>query len=361
MMYSRRYLQFNNFVIDGYDMIADTSSKASFKTSEQTRPYGHGVYAPYKTVSPFLEAFDVSMTIKMWLKKIPCDVRPFYRQYAIKELTGYGKLWAIQNNELIWTTAQIVGYSETPQYRRDYIEATVDFRCPTGVWHKADKLKTFLKPYDLCSFMDCMGYREVNPCMDNDGSCCESCKNKEAEEFIRNNICCCCCDALTKEMALCYHTKELQMLYNDCTPTWQIEYNCAQAERLFSGKQGSKLCAKDSCSSVIAGRIYSETDIPTDIEELIISGSMMNPHITINGNTNIIEGEFDGDLIITKSGDIYYKTDCCEELVDPSSWTIPSGNDYGWTIYPGENSVIINTNDCCGMTCAYISTDNLTI
>lgn len=358
MIYGRKYLQYNNLVIDEYDVIADTSTKVDFKLSEQERPFGHGSYVVHKSDFAFAEPFEVTLTVRLSMRKLPCEYRPYYPRYAITELTRYGKLWAIQNGELIWAYADIVGITEQRSRRTNYLEYVVDFRCYEGVWHKANKQKTFLLPYNPCMFMECMGYRTLQPCLE-EGDCCESCKNREAEHIWRDNMCCCCSDSVLKDMALCYHLNELERFYDECVLPWQIVYDCSKGAEFF-GEIGQKICAKDACSNIVAGRIYVEGDIPTESMRIKITGGVNGASITINGNTNIISGEYDG-LYLTESGDVYAISDCCETLIDPAAWVVPAGQGYGWRLYPGENSVVVNTNDCCGMSCVYIDADNLTI
>lgn len=168
-------------------------------------------------------------------------------------------------------------------------------------------------------------------------------------------------------MALCYHMDDLASYYGCDTP-YQVIYDCERAERYLAEKYfGQKVCVEDLCDdSVISGQIYSDTEIPTEDVTVILTGKMRNPWITINGNTNIIEGEYDGDLIIRPNGDIYYNeggSDCCEpESLDPTVWTIPEGNTWGWEIKPGNNSVMVHLNECCvGATCMYVQYDAIAL
>lgn len=364
MIYQRRYLQFNDLVFDGYDMISDFNSEVSFKGSSTEYTFGHGSYRPFKTNYLFVRERTVNMTISLNMKKIPCEYREYYIQFATEELARPGILWSIKNGEVLWAVAVAENVSEVINLRKDIYELDVSFIIPGGIWHKADKQKTFMLPYDVCLFMECKGYKTLHPCKDSDGGgCCEGCV---AEAIAQDSNChCCCVDAITADMALCYHLDELQDFYTCDTP-YQLVYDCVAAEKFNHEKFfGQRLCTHDPCDdSMIVGRIYSETDIPTDDVTVIIDGKMKNPWIEINGNTNIIEGEYDGSLIIKSSGDVYYqKSECCEpELLDPSVWIVPAGNVYGWTINPGENSVIVRLNECCvGVACVYIQHDSITI
>ena len=360
MKYTRRYLQFNNLVFDGADIIRDADASVSFKHASQAYSYGHGSYLPLKAESMFLEEQQISMTVVFLIDRLPCEYRPYYRQFILEELSKPGKLWAIQNNELVWADAVLTGYAESNVARAGTIEVDLDFLVYSGVWHKADKLKTFLVPFDICIFMECKGYRTLHPC-DSSDNCCQSCQDRHLEEELADE-CCCCCDELTKDMALCYHLDELQGFYAGCDSPYQIVYDCGKGERLFADKfLGQKICANDSCSHQIVGIVYSETDIPTNGVTVIIDETMHNPAIDINGNKNILNGDYDGVVKIYPNGDAYFQdAACCESLIDPANWVVPEGNDYGWTIHPRNNRISINLNECCGLSCAYIQVDGLT-
>lgn len=363
MIYERRYIQFNDLVFDGFDMISDFDGDVSFKGSSTEISYGHGSYRPFKANYAFVSERTVSMTITLKMLKLPCEYRPYYNRFVTEELMKPGKLWSIKNGDLQWANAVVDSMSENYSNKADVLVYDVDFVIPGGIWHKADKEKTFLLPYDVCLFMECKGYKTLNPCAYNCIDCCENCQD---EKWMNRKDChCCCVDQITRDMALCYHMDDLQSFYT-CDTQYQVVYDCEHAEK-FSKNEflGQKLCTEDICdSSVIGGQFYSETEIPTEDVTVIISGSMVNPWITINGNTNIINGEYDGALIINSNGDVYYqKSECCEaELLDPSVWEIPSGNVYGWTVYPQNNGIVVNLNRCCnGRTCVYVQHDAITV
>lgn len=352
MIYTRRYVQFNNLVFDGYDMISDGTVDVGFKSSTTPYPYSHGSYVAFKSEYMYAEEQTVSMTLKLKMKKLPCDMRPFYRSFAIGELTRVGKLWAVQNNELVWAFAFISNYAESTDSIANVLEIDVDFVVYEGVWHKADKQKTFLKPYDVCSFLDCYDFQTIDPCEKKSLNCCVDC-------FEKNEYKGCDCDKCTNvdpEWALCLH-KDLQGFYA-CNGGYQIEYNCRKGQEYFGDDYlGTKICKKDSCSTVIAGQVYSDTDIPTTGITIVLSGGGNNTAITINDNTNIIKGDYDGVLTITPSGDIIHTKDCCDIVLDPSVVEIPQGNTWGFEMHRGKNRVIIEN----GGTCAYIQVDSLTI
>lgn len=359
MIYERRYVQFNDLVIDGFDMISETESDVSFKYVSHDRTYGHGSYAPFKQNYVFANERSVSLTLHLYMKKLPCHKRPFYRQMAISELSKPGKLWAVVNNELTWAYAVMTNFGEQNSFRNDVLTINVDFTLPEGVWHKTDPQKTFLQDYDVCSFMDCYDFREHDPCAE---GCCDCLNEKDY------GCDCCICNDVCEGMALCHNKERLQNAFGVCEDVdFHIVYNCLKAQQFFGDEYlGQKFCTGDECDGIIAGQLYANTDIPTTDIDIILHGQMIDPAITINGNTNIIKGDFseyDGIMTIKANGEVWYRQDdCCEEsLVAADAWNIPKNNEYGWTLYPGNNRFVVHTNVCCGVQCAYVQVNGLTI
>ncbi len=338
MKYRRHYVQFNDLVFDEYDMIAESEASTSFKDFGATYTFKHGDYVPYKDRAMLAGAGSVSFTLILRMKKLACDDRPFYRRFVIEQLTKPGKLWAVQDNTLVWAYAHIANYTETGT--PDRLEIDVSFAIPEGVWHKADLMRTFLQDFDICNFMDCYQYNTLQPCDDN--------------AVITEN-CNCCCDDVTAEMALCYHTNELQRFY-DCTNPWKIIVDCRAAEEIF-GDTGQRFCGDD----FISGRIYSDTELPADATIRLV-GQFRNPRIEINGNANIIKGDYDGVLTVYPDGSVEYLDACgCPVILDASVWQIPKGNTYSWKINPGFNAIVVDKNNCDSTGCVYVDVDALTI
>lgn len=359
MIYERRYIQFNDLVFDGFDMISDYDGEVSFKGSSVERSFGHGSYHPFKRPYLFVSERSVSMTITLHMRKLPCEYREFYGQFVKTELGKPGKLWAIENGDLIWAYAYVESISPNFSGRQDTLVYNINFVIPGGIFYKANKEATFLVPWDICTMMDCKGYKEVNPCRGDD--CCQNCLD-DNEEVV--DCSCCCEDELTRDMQLCRH-QDLDGFYS-CYTRYRIVYDCQKAQEFSQNDYvGDKFCVTDICDdSIIAGRLYSETDIPTEDVTIVITGQMVNPWIEINGNTNIITGTYNGTLIVKSNGDIYYQTsDCCPPtLLDPSRWIVPANNTYGWTINPGDNPFVIHLNTCCtGITCVYFQHDPITL
>lgn len=362
MYYEKRYLQFNDLVFDGYDMISDYDESLQYKGSSTAYSYTHGSYRAFKSDYLYVSERQVNMTITLKMLKIPCEYRKWYPQFATQELGKPGRLWAIKNGEILWAFAAVNNIRPVNNGKQNEVVLDVEFVIPGGVWHKAHQDRTFVLPYDVCSLMDCKGFEDYSDC-----DCCPVCDDKKLDKAMRDRCGCCCDEDLCEDMALCFHLGELQKFYG-CETPYQLVYSCEAAERFNNNKAlGQKLCVEDICKdSVISGQIYSNTDIPTEDVTVTLVGDFKNPQIKINGNVNIIEGEYHGKLTINASGDIYYQEgECCEPvLLDPSVWTIPSGNDYGWTIYPQLNGVVVYTNMCecsrSGVACVYIDHQPIT-
>lgn len=365
MYYDKRYLQFNNLVFDGYDMISSTDEQVTYKEADaQSYSFRHGSYMPYKSDTLYVNAGSVSMTLTFHMKKIPCDDRPFYLQFIDQELSRAGKLWAIRNGEILWAYASVRSKHAITTNEQNKAEYDIEFTLPEGIWHKADKQRTFVLPYNVCSMMECKGFEQYDPCEATCVDCCDACLDKKYKDEYRDRCFCCCVDTITEDMALCYHQKELQAFYG-CETPFQLVYDCDHAEKFAKdGILGQKMCVKSLCeTSLIVGRFYSNTDLKTNEVTVTITGKMKNPWVTINGVTNIINGEYDGILTIEPSGDVYYQeSECCKPtLLDPSVWEIPCESEsYGWWVYPQMNTIKIQLNTCCGLACVYIDADAIT-
>lgn len=356
MIYKRHYIQYNDLVFDDYDLISEDDATTSFKVSSTDYSYAHGAYLPFKSEYGLVNASRASLTIVLRMKSLPCEYRPFYRRFAVSQLARHGRLWAVQDNTLVWAYATPNNISESQASRKDTVELDVDFVIPEGVWHKADKQRTFLVPWDKCDFMECYDFKEVEPCFS--GDCCHCDDTETAEDCL-----CCECD-ISKDMALCYHTDEIQKFYDCRGAGYKVIYDCTLAEKYFGdfyGKEhlGQKFCSKNG---IIAGLLYSDTDIDTTGVKITLHGPVKDPYVEINGNGNIISGEYTGVLTINPDGSVTVGNDCttCDPL-SVSNWVIPEEMNYGWVIHPGNNRIVIETGECCEMTCAYIEVDSLTI
>jgi len=270
-----------------------------------------------------------------------------------------GKLWAIDGHQLLWTNAYVQEFSEPYSTDKYIIEMDIDFVLYEGVWHKADVRKTFLQPYDSCNFAQCLDFREIDECLD----CCVNCQQPKPSTC---NKCRCECDFLTAEWSLCELKKEIAAdFYGKCNNSYRIIYNCEAGKKIWGEEKmlGEKICKPDTCKDIIAGQFYSETVLDSENVMITLIGGMKNPIITVNGNTMQIMGEYYGKLTLTSSGDIYYLEDeCCNELmIDINRLVIPEGSTFGFLIHQGMNSVIVETNNCCDMTCIYLKIDNITV
>lgn len=360
--YYRHYIQFRDLVFDAIGLIEEEDVDVSFKLRSTEYSFTHGSYVPLKRKYALVRAGSVSMTVTFKMRKLPCEDRPHFLQFVKSELTQPGKLWAIEDNRLIWTQAIPSAYHSQVNARKDEFEIDIDFVLPEGIWHKPDKLRTFLVPYDVCEFMECYDFKDYNPCHGTSPDDCCNCSAQEPE-----GICDCCdpCDAVQPENALCYFT-DLQDFYDCGGAGFKIIYSCEAAEKFFGDPLsntpiGQKFC--NPCGNLISGRFYSDTDIPTEDITIRLHGTLHNPYVEINGNGNIIQGDYEGTLDIHSNGEVYYYNDdgcICDEPLDVTRWIVPDGMTYGWEVQPGANRFIVDGGTCCAL-CAYFIDGAITI
>lgn len=355
----RKYIQFNDLVIDNFDMLQEADLSGGFKTQTQEYSFGHGSYTPFKSRQQHSKEQSLSMTLKLDYRKLRREQRQFYKDWIRMNISMPGKLWAIEGNQLLWTNAFVTDFSEPYSLEKNTFSIDLEFILYEGVWHKADVRKTFLQPYTSCDFMECLDFREIDECLD----CCVSCNQPKNAPCPK---CICECEFLNAENSLCELKKEIANdFYKQCGDSYRIIYNCEAGNKIWGEDKmlGTKICKDDSCKDIIAGQFYSETVLDSENITITLIGSMKDPIITINGNSMQILGDYSGKLTITSSGDIYYEEDeCCPEvLIDINKLKIPEGNTFGFLVHQGLNGIIVETNNCCDMVCVFIKVDNITI
>ena len=357
MVYSKKYIQFNNLVFDTVSSVRDATYSVASKTFSASYSFTHGDYTPFKSSHALLNAATVSMTLIFDMKLIDCTVRHQYTDFIKQELAKHGRLWAIQDDTLLWARATMSNYREDVNGWKDRFIVDVNFTLYEGVWHKADMLRTFIVPYDYCTFSDCFTIPEYNPCKEN---CC-SCNTE------MNEPCTCECDCVDERDALCFNKGLVREMY-DCVPAYRIIYSCTAANKYFGdflddNHLGQKFCsAPGVCDDGTAGGIFiSRTDIPTSTIRIRMHGEFHNPIITINGNSNQIMGDYKGTLDIRSNGEVYsYEYDCfCPDPLPVDVWSIPEGMSYGWVIHQGNNRVTVDAGTCCPF-CVWIESDDIT-
>lgn len=358
MRYEKRYVQFNDLVFDTVDMLSSDDLTVSFKRKDTEYTYRHGSYVPHRTRGLLAESANFSMTITLRMKRLPCEVRKYYPDFAKTQLAKIGRLWAVSNNTLLWAWAELKSFGEATEPKKNTLEYDVDVYLPEGIWHKADPKKTFLQPWDICDFMNCYKFEDVESCA-GEGDCCGDC----AEE-IDAGCDCCECNGLTEDMALCYHLNDLQDFYSCTGSGYRIVYDCVAAEKFnndFRHYLGQKFCTENG---YIHGNLYSNSDMESSYVKIRLHGNVVNPRIEINGNANQIKGRYE-NLQINPDGSVEYWTEKCQDrkTVSVDKWLTlrEEGNQYGWVLQPGYNRVYIETGACCGPVCAYFEIDPITM
>lgn len=138
---NRKYIQFNDLVIDNYEMLQSADLSGGFKTGTTEYSFGHGSYANFKAKQQFSLEQSLSMTLKLDTRKLSCDQKKFYKDYVFMNIVKAGKLWAIEGEQLLWTNAFIKDFSESYSMERHVVNIDIDLVLYEGIWHKADTKK----------------------------------------------------------------------------------------------------------------------------------------------------------------------------------------------------------------------------
>lgn len=357
----RKYIQFGDLVIDNFSMLKSADLSGGFKTISHSYTFRHGSYSPQKNRNHLADEQKLSMTLEIDTRKFSREQRIYFMDFLHHTISRPNRLWAIEGEQILWAHSKVTDFSKPYQLKKNFVAIDLDFLIYEGVWHKADPRKVFLKPYDLCNFADCLDFRDDQECLD----CCVGCIVPHHTNACAK--CTCDCDYLTKEDSLCELRKSIANdFYKQCGDTFQLFYNCEAGKRLWGEEKmlGHKICKKEACHSIIAGRFYSGTILETDQVTVTLKGSFKNPRIKINDNEMIVQGEYNGGkLTIDSSCDLYFEDDeCCQPvLVANDKLVIEKNNTLGFTVHHGENSVIVETDNCCDVACVYIKVDPITL
>lgn len=348
----RRYVQFNDLVIDSYDMISSATYKQNSKTNVQEYSYGHGSYANFKSPQQFLTDGDLSMTINIDYRKYSRDERKFIKDFIKLNLIKAGRLWAIEDDKILWAYAFVTDFSEPYDRFKGNLSIDIELKVYEGIWHIADPRKTFLVPYSTCNFLECYDFKDYDSC-----DCCIECLTETDGDCAS---CLCHCEDLVKENTLCAVGRNVLDSFMSCTESFLLVYDCKRAEKIFEEDVwGSKICKKDICYTTISGKFYSHTILNSNNVNIRLDGKFQDPIININGTKIEIKGEYDGILKLTSSGEVLFsEQECCTfENIDLDKVIVH--DEYLFTVHHGYNSVIVE-NACCEMACIYINVDEIT-
>lgn len=351
----RKYVQFNDWVFDSYDVLEKADYKIGTKTQTHEYSYGHGSYLAAKGKQQFWTEADLGLSIDLDYRLYRKEDRRFIRSYVKQNLDSHGILWAIEDNKIIWAYAYVEEYSDEYYKWKGHYTFDVDFKLWEGVWHVADLTDLFLLPYDSCDLSNYYDFQDVDPCSDLD--CCASCvKEQEA--------CPSCIDqCLSEENSACImmagnNRNEILNNFLNCGKSYKLVMNCNKGASLFGDKAwGTKICKDGYCKSVIAGKFYSQTMTDTSMVNITLTGHWQDPLIDINGTKLLIKGEYDGILRLDESGNVTFQEDeCCPEVeisLDLVQWQ----DEFQFTVHQGWNRVVVE-GSCCEMGCIYIKTDD---
>lgn len=352
----RKYLQFNDLVFDSYTVDLDYS--VSFRNTTVPYSYVNGALPIMTRGTQLVDAQTLSLTLSLSAGSIPCDQWIYFKDYILDNIIRPGRLWAIEGDKVLWAYAYVSDYTEIYDNSTGVFEIGVTFVVYEGFWHISDKRKTFLYPYSPCHFNVDNKYQKAR------GDCC--CGGCPTIETLHKCVQCLgdCDNEMTEN--LCGMTDEtIDGLYEDCTPKYQLSYDCELAFKKWGAERlrGYAICKEEYCEGTISGRFYADTLLDTETWELALVGKFKNPYIKFNGNTFLIRGEYDGVLTLYSTGDMtYQENDCCDPVeLEQDLWEIPYGSTFSMKVHHGWNTIYVETNDCCSAACVYYKFDAITI
>lgn len=295
----KRLLQFNNLPI-AFGEIEDQTYTASFKGSSV--PYTnrqHGSYYPNFGEYGILNASQFDATLVFNFKEIACGDKPRYARFIRRQLAHSGKLWAVQHGgDIIWANARVISINETAVLAgENSIKLAVTFELIDGFWVYAWKTRTFLAPYCVARFTNfddqyCWEYE--------DGRCditgqdrCLPCYTIEPEANS---------DGEYQPLCSWSRTEITNALGARCPQQFHIRYSCELEKQWFCYDAGwgdkYKLYNREPVNSTTID-YCSMTDLPTNLIQIRLRGTFVNPTITVNGDTLRLDGTYENGTMVT--------------------------------------------------------------
>lgn len=350
---NRRYIQFNDLVIDQYDMLGGASNTRTFK--QTTAPYyaKHGSHYFVQNTEVLTSEQSLSVSIHLDLRKLRGNDRDLYKKYVLMNLAQNGRIFAIEGKNLIWTFAIVASHSEVYSSNADHVTIDVDFILPWGYWIEADSRSIFFAPFDLCDWNASFNLENNQFCVD----CTCACKDEKEP-------CAWCisqCEFLTIENSLCVRAREvLQTFITDCDTRYRIIQNCEARRRLWHRERDLyefSYCRMPSDSRMLATKFKGNTVLTSHLVTLILDGEFNDPVIQLNSVKFQIKGHFIGRIIIRNNltATFISSEDCgCEEGGIPFEDIILEA---GFELYVknGNNKIVIDTGVCNQVNCVRVN------
>lgn len=363
----KRLLQFNNLPIS-FGEIDDQTYTASFKgTSTPYTNYQHGSYFPNFGEYGVLNASQFEATLTFNFKDIACGDKPRYARFIKRQLAKSGKLWAVQNGgEIIWANARVLSINESVALIGDNsIKLSVIFELIDGYWVYAWKTRTFLAPYCVSRFINfddqyCWEYEEER-CDITGQDRCLPCYTIDPEMNV---------DADYKPLCSWTRTEITDALGSRCPQQFHIKYSCDLEKDYFCYDAGwgdkYKLNSKSPVNETVIS-YCSLTDLPTNIIQIRLRGTFVNPTITINDDTITLNGTYtEGTMVVVGFGvgvGLYRQRQNNRKEWDYVRSLVPNvtvTNIPYFELNPGKNTIKITGNQMDKKSYAYIKPVEIT-
>ncbi|AXH73403.1 MAG: hypothetical protein [Caudoviricetes sp.] len=275
----KKIVQFNElvfnhtvFVVDQPEIITD------FRISKSPLVYNHGDYSPERNTTRKVNSKSFTINLQVDKNKFNCEDKYLIQQFVQANLYKIGRLWAIQDDILLWAIAKTESISEGLEEKLGYLTYTVTFYLPQGIWYIADNTSTFLEDYEQCEVLECFETLErklCECCWCNIGLApekrCVKCNGIKLCEINKNEI--------SKEIGNCGNNKKIN-----------YSCDCQEPNDLSFSEYG----VKTALSEFNSNTLYETDDIVIEI-----CGGFKNLVIEFNGEKSRIDGEYAGTTLIS--------------------------------------------------------------
>lgn len=302
----KRLLQFNNIPI-AFGEIDETTYTASFKGETQLYTnYQHGGYYGHLGEYGVLNTSNFDATLLFDFKQIGCTDKARYARFIKRQLSHSGKLWAVQNGgEIVWANARVVSIHDANAVNDiDCLRLDVTFEIIDGYWVLAWKTRTFMAPYCPNRFINfdeqyCWQYDDAKCDITGKEDRCLPCFTIEEEP---NN------DADYKPLCAWSRLDMINLFGARCPSQMHFRYDCDLEADWFcyDASWGSKYKLKNSeqpLANITEIQHCILSDLPTNMIQIRLVGSFVDPTIEVNGDKMTIEGTYpEGAMLVVGFG-----------------------------------------------------------
>jgi len=357
-----KIIQINQFPLSATGMVQNDNISGNARVNPQPYLNQSGAFVT-NNVNNNHQSMRLSIVIEL-TPQILCFTEHFgdYISLAKKELIKNGWIFALEGNKLYQTKAQIDSWSITERQgevrswriasfggrdARDSFTLTLDFLLPLGYWIESDPKTIFLEDYSIDNIVSDVSVIEVERCH----RCVprvHKCKDITPVQDIDS---------------LFFRGEESLLAFTEgCEPTQRLIYVCNARDELWGRTDVDEYYALPlGDSSVIRGDFCFDTGMASELVEIVLTGTLNNPVITVNDIKFQILGEYSGCLIINGNLCVEYWEEGCPFVCNVHPLEIvPLAGGTRLKLKNGINKITVDTGDCEGCPTAGIRAQGIT-